>query len=100
VENCEPSPIYEAVIAGQNPKVIPIWGGGLGDRALFRGPDTKGEHDDVLKLGWTFPKRLSSSFYSESDYDELEDEERWDMLVVNKPEIVLSRTSTAGKKLR
>jgi hypothetical protein len=98
VENPEPSPSYEYIIAGQNLEDIPIWWG-LGDRALFQGPDTEGELDDVLKSGWTFPKRMSISLYSDSDYGELEDEERWDKLVVNKPETVLSRTNTGGEEV-
>jgi len=98
VENPEPSPSYEAIISGQNPEDIPIWWV-LGDRALFRGPNTEGEHDDVPKPGWTFPTRMSISLYSDSDYGELADEERWDKLVVNKPEIVLSETNTGGQKV-
>jgi hypothetical protein len=98
VDNPELSPSYKATIAGQDPENIPIWWG-LGDRAPFRGPDMEGEHDDVLKHGWTFPKRMSISLYSDSDYGELEDEERWDKLVVNKPEIVLSRTNTGWEEV-
>jgi hypothetical protein len=97
VENPEPSPSYEAITAGQSPEDIPIWWG-LGDRLyLFPGKDVEAEHDDVLKPGCTFPKRMSVSVYSDSDYDELEDEERWDKLVVNKPEIFLSRSNSGGE---
>jgi hypothetical protein len=98
MENPEPSPSYEAIIAGQNPEDIPIWWG-LGDRASFRGPDDECEHDDVLKPGWTFPKRMSISLYSDSDYGELGDEERWDKLVVKKPEIFLSGVNTGGEEV-
>jgi hypothetical protein len=95
VENPEPSPSYEAIITSQNRENIPTWWG-LGDRALVRVPDMEGGHDDVLKPGRTFPKRMSISLYSDSDYGELEDEERWDRLVVDKPEIVRSRANTGG----